>query len=338
MLELTESSAAAYLASRGWNIDGLRVTSLGGGVSNTVLLCECPADPRASRLVLKQALGRLRVAEEWLADRDRVLREARGIEIASRWLAAGAVPAVLWTDREHWIYAMSAAPLESRPWKELLFAGESGASLVAREVARILGALIRGTWESESVKAEFGSKRVFDQLRLDAYYRFTAGRHPDLAGLIGDLVERTLAANQSLVHGDWSPKNLLIGTDNAVMAIDFEVVHFGDPAFDIAFLLNHLVLKFVHLAKGGRHCLDAARAFWETLRGELPDQIARLEESTLRHLPVLMLARVDGKSPAEYLRESDKHLVRRLARQWILAPPSSISELLDELAVQIPIG
>ena len=112
--------------------------------------------------------------------------------------------------------------------------------------------------------------------------------------------------------------------------IDFEVVHFGDPSFDAAFCLNHLVLKWFCLPTH-RPAIEALMAaYWPGLLEELPSGAASFfEGATLQHLGCLMLARVDGKSPVEYLHdEQSKTEIRGLARELIFRPPAILDELM----------
>ena len=177
---------------------------------------------------------------------------------------------------------------------------------------------MRREWEET-----FGDQTVFDQLRLDPYYRFTASRHPDLADRFDALIRNCGQRRCALVHGDWSPKNFLLD-GAAVMAIDFEVIHFGDPSFDAAFLLNHLLLKSFYRPQWRDQYREAALRFWRTLA----QPAGWFEPATIEHLGGLLLARIDGKSPAEYIRSEDlKKSIRRFARKLILDPPASIEEI-----------
>ena len=177
----------------------------------------------------------------------------------------------------------------------------------------------------------FGDQKFFGQLRLDPYYRSTASRHPDLKPFFDSLVEEYPNRRISLVHGDWSPKNFLVHGDT-VMAIDFEVIHFGDPAFDCAFFLNHLLLKSFHLPVRTGDFARLANVYWRELTGELPLDTVELEHRTLRHLGGLLLARIDGKSPVEYLKDQAvRQRVRGAARRLILNRPPSIQEAFERL-------
>ncbi len=278
---------------------------LGGGVSNLVLL----AESTLRRLVFKQALGRLRVKQEWLADPARIHREASSMRALAPLLPAGAVPLVVFEDRGNFIYAMEAAPDGVEDWKTRLLRGERDEG-VALRVARLLAGLANGTAGGARWRAEFGDQHCFEQLRLDPYYRFTAARHPDLRWAFDEaiaLARRPLA----MAHGDFSPKNLLVAPGGHVMLIDFEVVHYGDPAFDAAFLLNHLLLKGAR--RSALACARELRGF-ETA-------------AVIRHLGCLHLARVDGKSPVEYLTEAQRAQVRVVARELIRNPPKTIEEI-----------
>jgi 5-methylthioribose kinase len=145
-----------------------------------------------------------------------------------------------------------------------------------------------------------------------------------LAAAFESLIRESAGRRVSLVHGDWSPKNFLIHGDS-VIAIDFEVIHFGDPAFDAAFLLNHLLLKSIYLPQLRKDFAALARAFWIALLAGLPTGADWMEAATVAHLGCLMLARVDGKSPVEYLKDPQtQQTVRCRARDLIRFPPPTL--------------
>ena len=318
MFELGREAAWAYVRDRGYR--PLRIDELGGGVSNTVLLAET-AD---SRFVLKQSLARLRVQQEWLSERGRIFRESEALRMLSDLLPPGCLPHVIFEDRENYLFAMTAAPPQWACWKDQLLAGCT-CEETAASIGRLLACIVRSTWNDGHAADRFGDQTVFDQLRIDAYYRATARRHPDLAAAFDRLISESATRRVSLVHGDWSPKNFIV-SGAEVFAIDFEAVHYGDPAFDAAFLLNHLTLKaFLH-PKWGARFRRLKRAFWESYAAGLPAGAEWIEAATMRHLGCLMLARVDGKSPAEYLIDPElKDRVRSYARALILDPPATVS-------------
>lgn len=290
------------------------VQSLGGGVSNTVLLVTGPG----GRLVCKQALEKLRVQTDWRSQPERTLREADAITAVAPLLPAGAVPAIAFIDRANYIYAMTAAPEGCTDWKAQLLQGDANPA-TAKAAGRTLGALIRATWHQPEWETRFGDQTVFDELRLDPYYRFTAARHPDCAAHFDGLIQSCRNRRVALVHGDWSPKNLLT-FGGEVMAIDFEVVHYGDPCFDTGFLLCHLLLKSIHRPASAGDFQRCAEAFWESLSVDA----SWLWAGTMAHLGGLLLARADGKSPAEYLNEAKRATLRRLAKHLIREPQNSI--------------
>ncbi|HET9322051.1 MAG TPA: aminoglycoside phosphotransferase family protein [Bryobacteraceae bacterium] len=324
MFDLQADNAADYLRARGIACCAERITELGGGVSNTVLLVETSD----GRFVLKQALGKLRVQDDWFSDRGRIFRESAALRWLAPHLAPGGVPGVLFEDRENCLFAMSAAPAEAQTWKALLLRGEID-SAVAESIARMLATIVSKSWRDAESQRVFGDQTVFDQLRLDPYYRTTARRHPDLGPHFDRLMRESSRRRVSLVHGDWSPKNFLVSA-GAVMAIDFEVTHFGDPAFDSAFLLNHLLLKSFYRPKWGGELASAAMRFWDVYRQGLPADCDWIEAATLAHLGGLLLARIDGKSPAEYITHAAlRERVRGFARNLILAPPARVADVFE---------
>jgi 5-methylthioribose kinase len=330
LFEIDHTNAAQYLSSQwGYDAASLRVTPLGGGVSNTVLLVETGS----RRLVLKQSLAKLRVEMDWFSERERIFRECAALRELAPHLEAGSIPSVVFEDRDNFLFAMSAAPPGARDWKSILLEG-SPREETAATIGRMLASMIAAGRSNPRLEAAFGDQTVFDQLRIDPYYRTTSRRHPDLAPHFLRLIERCSARRFSLVHGDWSPKNFLVERSQ-VMAIDFEVIHYGDPAFDVAFFLNHLLLKSFHLPRWARLYAALADGFWNAVAQALPEEAGWLEEGAVRHLGGLLLARIDGKSPAEYIREEGvKQQVRSFARELILNPPLTLHEVFARLRRQ----
>jgi 5-methylthioribose kinase len=314
-LELSVYNASAYLGYP------CSATLLGGGVSNTVLLIESPD----RRFVLKQSLGKLRVEQDWFSDRSRIFRESSAMRQLARVLPAGAVPDILFEDHDNYLFAMTAAPPDAEPWKDLLLRGQVHPG-TAESIGHLWGTMVSSTWKSADAEAEFGDQTIFNELRLDPYYRSTAARHPDLAAWFQQLIAASQSRRYSLVHGDWSPKNFLV-RGVAVMAIDFEVIHFGDPSFDAAFLLNHLLLKSFYRPRHSEELEAAALRFWKVALDAIPQPNDWFEPATIQHLGALLLARIDGKSPAEYIRaEALKTEIRSFARRLILDPPKHIAD------------
>ena len=323
--ELDAAAARGYLASRGEPLGpAATVRELGGGVSNTVLHV---AD-QGRAFVIKQALPQLRVQDEWLADRGRILRERDALIAAAELLPAGWVPRVLWSDEENFIYAMEAFALDAESWKTKLLRGEIDAG-AARQAGLALGLTIRGSWRSPKMAERFGDRGAFEQLRTDPYYRQIARRNPDVADAVAEWIADVEETNVALTHGDWSPKNMVVDRGRLVF-IDYECAHFGDPSYDAAFVTNHLVLKAFHLPAWGADYLRLARTcFTWTLSVLPPEAIARFERRTVRHLGFLLLARIDGKSPAEYLTDEGlKAEIRAAAKRLIERRPADLDAAL----------
>jgi aminoglycoside phosphotransferase (APT) family kinase protein len=334
MREITSTTAAGYLRDCGRIAPGERaeVVELAGGVSNIVLLVALPE--RRERFVVKQARERLRVSEEWLCPVERIWREVQTLRLCGELLgevvsAAGihaVVPAVLWEDRANYAYAMTAAPAGHQPWKERLLAGRVDGDL-ATAAGWLLGRLHARSWNAPQMAAEFEDRSFFDSLRIDPYYRHLARRDGELAPHIERLIESVWSHRRSLVHGDFSPKNLLAWPGH-LMLIDFEVGHYGDPAFDLGFFLTHLVLKGVWAGGRGEEYRRLAGEFWRAYRTELANgvvasELADLEGRMLWNLAGCLLARVDGKSRVDYLSPAQQQRVRMLARDWLIDPPGT---------------
>jgi 5-methylthioribose kinase len=323
----TPENLSWYLTEKGLvgDASGLGIRALGGGVSNVVLLIE----GNGVRWVAKQSLGKLAVQDDWRSDRCRVFREAEAIRYLGSKLDPGSLPAVIHVDEDNYFFIMTAAPPGSSVWKQSLLSGNVEMP-IARQAGRLLGRLINVCRSHSAASAVFEDRTVFDQLRMDPYYRTAAQRHPDVKRPLEKLIEDTWQVRAALVHGDYSPKNMLIRGER-IFLIDFECVHWGDPSFDAGFLLNHLLLKAYHQPCYQRAYFAAAREFWASLAAELDaSPLTDFEPRTLRHLGGLMLARIDGKSPVEYIQDDEtKNRVRRTAKRILLEEPKRLEIALS---------
>jgi len=302
-----------------------RFHPLTGGVSSDIWLVETGK----RTFCVKRALAKLRVAGDWRAPVERSVFEAAWLRGVGS-IIPDAVPKLLSDDPDVGMLAMAyLQPKDHRLWKTQLLAGRSApafAGLVGNRLGRIHAAFAR----DPAAPATFPRDDIFHSIRLEPYLVATGRAHPDLADRLNALAERTAATKRSVVHGDISPKNILIGPAGPVF-LDAECAWFGDPAFDVAFCLNHLLLKCLaspqaardHLAGFDRLCTAyLARVDWEAPE-DIESRIASL-------LPGLFLARVDGKSPVEYLTdEADNEAVRRVAVPLIRKPPWRLSEVRD---------
>ena len=290
---------------------------LAGGVSSDIWRV---AWPGGGPVCVKRALPKLKVAADWRAPVARNLYEARWMRHAAA-AAPGSAPGLLGQDEATGTLAMQWLPPENHAlWKDRLRQGDTEPSFAA-EVARRLSRIHAASAADPSTAGEFPTDAIFHSIRLEPYLLAAARAHPDRAEALERLTSTTAATRRALVHGDVSPKNILSGPRGPVF-LDAECAWWGDPAFDLAFCLNHLLLKclWTPSARAGfLACFDALAAAY--LAGVEWEPAAVLEERAARLLPGLFLARVDGKSPVEYLTdEADKDRVRRTARALLAAP------------------
>jgi aminoglycoside phosphotransferase (APT) family kinase protein len=295
----------------------IRGEVLTGGVSSDIWRIDLPSGP----VCVKRALAKLRVAADWQAPVDRNLYEARWMRRANA-AVPGAAPALLGQDAASGSLAMQfLSPADHPLWKAQLRDGHADPGFAAA-VADWLVRIHAATAADPGVAADFPTDAIFHAIRLEPYLLATARAHPDLAPQLEALVATTQANKRALVHGDVSPKNILTGPDGPVF-LDAECAWWGDPAFDLAFCLNHLLLKCLWTPRaqyGFLACFDAMVAAYRAgVDWEAADAV---EARVARLLPGLFLARVDGKSPVEYITApADKDRVRRVARALLIAPP-----------------
>lgn len=331
MIELTAENVFEYLVDNGHFIppdtdQSVEVTVLEGGVSNLTILAKTPHQS----LVVKQSLGKLNVRGEWLADRARILSEAAAIGAYSKVLNNGEIPGLLFIDATNFIIGIEEIERPATVWQTVIDNG-----IVMPGHARVAGQTLA---RMHSAVPDLADLELLDdlahlnELRINPYFVHAAMANPIWADKLEMATESLLSHQTDLVHGDFTPKNLFIrNTSPQITVLDFEVAHMGNPAFDLAFFISHLVIDAHYAPSLRSDFLTAVRSFWGGYQSQkrIPTT-ARLEQDTALLLPCLLLARVDGLSRVEYLSESDRDSVRATAYGLLEADTGCIHRSIED--------
>lgn len=322
-----EAALRFYLAKRsGGGASVVSVGVLAGGVSNKTVHVGL-AD--GTGWVLKQSLAKLRVEKDWFSDPARIFREAAALRAFHR-LAPACVPALIFEDRAQQLLAMAAVPTPHENLKEQLMAGDSiaGCGLAMGE---LLGRLHGdAAAQRDTLAPAFDDRAFFESLRIEPYFCHCVEHVPDAAAFLEALIADLRRHRHTLVHGDYSPKNMLTHYGQ-IHLIDFEVTHWGDPAFDVGFALTHLLSKAHHLTEKRTAFLAEASAFWNAYQQALGGWAWRdgLEQRVVRATLGVMLARCRGCSPLEYLTASQRDAQAGGVLAMMEAPPATVARLVE---------
>lgn len=348
MLEINASNVLEYFVGSGrFQADQLGLDAamlsqstaveLAWGVSNIVIRVDTPV----RSFVVKQSREQLRTEIDWFSRLDRIWREVDVLRSLEVLLPPGAVPRVLSEDRDNYLFTMEAVEADHRVWKADLLNGVFDTS-IADTLAHHLAAIHKGSTSDQSLAERMGDQTVFDELRLDPFYRYVAQTCPEVSEPLTTLIDNTSRRRDCLVLADFSPKNILLTTTGPVI-VDFETGHFGDPGFDIGFFLSHLLLKTVLHHDQAGSAIGPARAFWSSYLDQLSsepvpewlhdaDREPAFERQAIAHLAACMLARVDGKSRVDYLIESwQADSVRDYCHRLLRGDHSRMSDAFDLL-------
>lgn len=293
--------------------DNALVEHLSGGVSCRVWKISVNSD----RWVIKQALEKLDVKADWFSDVERIHREHEVMKQLELVIPDSNIPKILHVDYVNHIYLMTCAEEGAQTWKELLMNGIFNPD-TAKSAADILSQIHSQSHKIEDgVKAGFSDQKYFIQLRIDPFHRFLINKYPELSAEINALIEELTEQKTCLVHGDFSPKNMLVEKSGLIVLIDYEVAHWGNPVFDLAYCLGHLMLKAWHLNNPDQ-ILKLINVFMDNYKGQV--------SNLLPHLGLMLLARMDGKSPVNYIQdETLKQIIRTTAINWIRGGDSGLN-------------
>lgn len=324
-----------YLMLRGHLNVGEAVSfrTLSGGVSNRTVRAIW-ANGRS--WVLKQPLAKLRVHVDWFSSPERIRVEAEALRWLNRFAPPGTTPSFVLEDAANHLLAMEAIPEGNENWKSILLRGE-----IVPEHFKQFGLLLgtiqhRSSTSGSEVSEKFADTTHFESLRLEPYYLFTAETTPAAASFLKALAREMLNYKVSLVHGDFSPKNTLVYRGKLIL-LDYEVVHWGEPAFDVGFALAHFLSKAHHLPRARGRLANAATFFWEVYWNEIAllDWARALEPRVVCHALGCLLARVAGKSPLEYLTHREMTRQKDVILSLIANPPTNVNGLITRFIQEI---
>ena len=310
---LNETTVVAYLTNRGIISGPAEVEELTGGVSNVVLAVKAGAKD----LVLKQALPQLKVAAVWKADQRRAIVEANGMKLLHS-ITPTSVPELIDFDPEDFTLTMERLPRECTVWKSDLLSGVIKPSIGA-DLGKILATWHNFGADSKESRGAYMEDSLFDQLRVTPFYRAVAKVNPALDARIQELITEISTLKITLVHGDFSPKNIMITGVDKPIVLDFEVMHTGNPVFDLGFVSAHLLCKYLRTEDPAHKnpLRETALAFIDSYARACNIEVAK---SLPHHVAVIALARVEGVSPVNYLDEAGKARVQSVTKAALANP------------------
>jgi 5-methylthioribose kinase len=309
------------------------IRKLSGGVSNKTLLL---IRPGGGSWVIKQALPKLRVQSDWFSDPARIQVEANGLRYLPQVTPKGSTVPLLFEDPGENLLAMKAVPEPHQNWKEQLLGGEIDQQYFG-QFAKLLGSIHRESFKCRhEFTPIFADKQFFRTLRLEPYYEHSAAVALPAAAFLKELMAWTLSRSDTLVHGDFSPKNALVHNKQLIL-LDHEVLHFGDPAFDVGFSLTHFLSKALHLPAKRQAFLEAAQFYWRVYLAEVCAMpwVAHLNFRAAQHTLASLLARVCGRSPLEYLNNGERLTQQQIVLEMIEAGPRSVDQVITGFGEKI---
>jgi len=324
---LDEGSVIPYLTQRKLLqgelvLSNATVEVLTGGVSCVVLAVA--SDER--EIVVKQALPELKTKAKWVADQRRAIVEADAMRVYQS-ITPDSVPELLDCDEANFTLTMSRLPNTCTNWKQDMLEGRIHPEM-GEKLGKILAQWHNETAVNAAIKAKFMEGELFEQLRVSPFYRAVADKNPNLLQVINSLIKEITTEKIALVHGDFSPKNILATPDHSPIVLDFEVAHTGNPVFDLGFICAHLLCKTIRTDNSAEKdaLIATATNFLNSYRQSCNIAIA---DSLPQHVALIALARVEGVSPVNYLDESAQRELVAITKSALLDSTMTFEQLFE---------
>ena len=294
------------------------------GASSTIIMIIRETE----KLVLKQALRRLKVKKEITAPLDRNLREQDCIDLMNSFLEPGIIPEIRFRDRDNCLFVMTSAPDEAIQWKKMLLEGQVDLSIGVK-IGQILAKIHNHTANNKKIYEQFKDNSIYILGRIDPCYREIQKAIPELREAMRKIIDGTVTRQEALCTEDFNPKNTLV-KDRKFMLVDHEGAHYGDPSFDVGQFIAHIFLKSIHNWEIKDAYFDLVQSFWNGYCDEISVWSSKaFEPMVVKHTMAMMLGRVVGKLPVEYLVEEDKVVVKNVTKEGILGSVSCIQDLAN---------
>jgi len=319
---LDEGSVIPYLTKRGLLSGNATVEVLTGGVSCVVLAVAS----NQREIVVKQALPELKTKAKWVADQRRAIVEADAMRVYQS-ITPDSVPELLDCDEANFTLTMSRLPNTCTNWKQDMLEGRIHPEM-GEKLGKILAQWHNGTAINAAIKAKFMEGELFEQLRVSPFYRAVADKNPNLLQVINSLIKEITTEKIALVHGDFSPKNILATPDHSPIVLDFEVAHTGNPVFDLGFICAHLLCKTIRTDNSAEKDALIATAT-NFLNGYRQSCNLAIAESLPLHVALIALARVEGVSPVNYLDESAQRQLVAITKSALLDSTMTFEQLFE---------
>jgi len=308
---LDESSVVPYLTERGLITGDATVEVLTGGVSCVVLAVATAEDD----LVVKQALPELKTKAKWVADQRRAIVEADAMRVYHS-ITSDSVPELIDIDPDNFTLTMSRLPHSCTNWKQDMLEGRIYPEM-GEKLGRVLARWHNAAAQSAEIKDKFMEDSLFEQLRVSPFYRSVKDKNPNLQDVISNLIGEITTIKTTLVHGDFSPKNILATSDHSPIVLDFEVAHTGNPVFDLAFVSAHLLCKTIRTQSAAEKVAITKTALNFLISYSENTRIS-IAETLPQHVALIALARVEGVSPVNYLDEPAQQKLVALTNSALL--------------------
>ena len=291
----------------------INVEPLKGGVS-----CEIyKVDTTTNSYCIKKALKKLRVEKDWYADPIRSYYEYLWLKKTKKILPSSIPEVISYNRMKNYLIIEYLNMSRYSNLKEDLLKGKVDLDNLNKIAKKLL--YIHKNLKSNYNKKIFQTHNFnFIKLRINPYLLELNKTYPELKKYINETVNLLRNNQHTVIHADFTPKNILVSKNKQII-LDAETANYGDPSFDIVSLINHLIIKLLFVNKNKKNFVLALKKIFNTYHSNVTwEEKQDIIKRSLTLLPLMMLARVDGKSPVEYIKNNnEKNKLRRIALDLI---------------------
>lgn len=218
------------------DVQKCEVEELSGGIINRIFR----AKTEKGVFVLKQFLDKAKIDKNIRLSPKRFFYEKYAINYLDRILDKKITPPIVFFDDKNKIICMKDLGVNNR-LDNLMLSNRLKPDVFSK-IGKVLAEIHNKSFFNDSLSLLFDNEE-FQELKFDYRYYRTM-KYSSLIYARDELIQNCRKNKITFIHNDLKINNFFVLDNNKFCLIDYEGSYYGDPAFEVGYLLGHLFVYY----------------------------------------------------------------------------------------------